>query len=244
MNGNADLPEIVRAGGQEAVAAYDAFCNNPGLAPATRRVYASQARRFLRWAERRGRTLDTLTENDLKSYRAELASGKSRRAATRYLSPVRCLLAELTQRGGPCPKSQPHGRKTTFATGRQEPSLSVSELKQAVRELGDQDEHSRFFQAGLVLLAPLAIGTMDPAAVADFTGVPEPRVREFAARFLAVSAWRPDGSIEVWSTGAGATSLADLELIEVYFDVCYAVREQGDGPQETANRDNGADAHG
>ncbi len=68
------------------------------------------------------------------------------------------------------------------------------------------------------MLAPLAVGTMDPTAVAAFTGVAEPLVRGFAARLLAVRAWRPDGKIEVWSTGAGATSLSDLELIEVYFD--------------------------
>jgi len=202
MNGNADLPEIVRAGGQAAVAAYAAFCDNPGLAPGTRRVYASQARRFLRWAGRRGRTLDTITETDLESYRAELASGKSPRAATRYLSPVRCLLGELTRAAGPCPKSQPHGREPMLATGPQESSLSLSELKQAVRELDPTwEEDSEFFRAGLVVLAPAAIDTMDPAAISAYTGVPEPEVRAYADRLLANRMWRPDRTVNLDPNG-------------------------------------------
>ena len=65
---------------------------------------------------------------------------------------------------------------------------------------------------------------MEPAAIAAFTGVPETLVREFAARLLKSGVWRPDCKIDVWGEeDKGATSLGDLEITEVYFDVLIAV---------------------
>lgn len=218
------LPDIIRASGDDAIVAYAIFCTEPGLTPGTRRVYAAHARRFLRWAGRRGRTLETIAAADLEAYRAELAAETLPRVASRHLSPIRRLLGALARASDPA--GRPHRRGTIAAPGGREPAPSLAELKEAVRELGDPDEDSRFFQAGLVMLAPLAIGTLNPATIAEFTGVPGPRVREFSARLLTARTWRLDGTIEVAHAYAGATSLGELDLMEVYFDVCSAAGGQ------------------
>ena len=87
------------------------------------------------------------------------------------------------------PKSRPNGR-----------TLPLAELKRIVLEIGKDDgwqEGDESFQAGLVLIAPLSITTMDPVAVSQFTGVPEPLVREFAGRLIENGVWRPDGKLAV-----------------------------------------------
>jgi hypothetical protein len=116
------------------------------VAPGTRHVYASQARRFLRWAEGRGRTLDTITATDLEAYRAELAAEKSPRAASKQLSVVRSLLGQLPRADGPAagprPRRHPRSPKAMPAINGREPSLSLSELKEAVRQLGNDDSGS------------------------------------------------------------------------------------------------------
>jgi hypothetical protein len=71
-------------------------------------------------------------------------------------------------------------------------------LKRIVLEIGAEDgwkEGFEDFQAGLVMIAPLSIKTMDPSVVSRFTGVPERLVREFADRLIANRIWRPDGKI-------------------------------------------------
>ena len=79
-----------------------------------------------------------------------------------------------------------------------EPSIPLAELKRIVLEIGEEDgwkEGSEDFQAGLVMIAPLSIKTMDPSMVSRFTSVPEPLVREFADRLIASGIWRRDGKI-------------------------------------------------
>jgi hypothetical protein len=67
-----------------------------------------------------------------------------------------------------------------------------------VFEIGEDDgweEGREDFQAGLVLLAPLSIRTMDPSAVSRFTGVPEPLVKEFARRLIGNGIRLPKGNL-------------------------------------------------
>jgi transposase-like protein len=79
-----------------------------------------------------------------------------------------------------------------------EPADPLAKLKRTVLVIGEPAEWAegdKDFQAGLVMLAPLEIGSMDPAAVSAFTGVPERLVREYAGRLAENGIWRPDGKI-------------------------------------------------
>jgi hypothetical protein len=196
------VPQIVRAAGDDAVRAYQEFLNDPVRATTTRKLYRLYAGRFFRWAESRGMNLETITAESLSAYAAEIAAAKSQLEATIYLTPVRGALGHLARSGvlatDPCPKGQPNGRGTQTMLNGPAPSIPLSELKRMVLEAGTEDgweEGVEEFEAGLVILAPFSIGTRDPAAVAAYTGVPEPLVREFAERLIANGIWRPDGKI-------------------------------------------------
>ena len=88
-----------------------------------------------------------------------------------------------------------------------EPTIPLTKLKQMVLEIGEPAEwaeEDEDFQAGLVMVAPLAIGSIDPAAVSAFTGVPKRLVREFAGRLVENGIWLPDGRIAAdWSEPDG-----------------------------------------
>jgi Phage integrase, N-terminal SAM-like domain len=220
------LPEIIRAAGKQAVRAYWEYLDDPKWKARTREMYGQHIRRFFRWAARRELTLQSITYASCAEFTASLSAP----SAKSILSAVRCLFKHLVTANvlaeNPLAPRRP-GPRPTVESGDLEPSISLSELKEAVRELGDWEEDSEFFQAGLVVLAPLSINTMETAAIASFTGVPEPVVREFAARLLESGVWRPDGKIDVWGEeDTGATSLGDLEITEVFFDVYIAVGNQ------------------
>jgi hypothetical protein len=232
MTNDTAIPGIIRAAGDEAVKAYRSYFDDATENPRTRGLYASRARRFFEWAGRRDLTLESIDAPALAAYKAELAAALAPQRAAPYLTPVRGVFRVLADTrvliGNPCPKGQPNGRERAGPLPA-EPCISLPELKAAVHELGDWEEDSRLFQAGLVVLAPVSIGTMDPAAVAAFTGVPESLVREFAARLLASGVWRPDGKLDVWGADEGAISLSDLEITEVFFDVYIAAGHRPEG---------------
>ena len=154
------VPEIVRAAGERAVAGYEAFCAAPSLRRAHARSTPSAPRRFLRWAERRERKLDTITTADLETYATELAVEKSKHEALIYLSPVRGLFARFVVEGvlaiDPCSKGQPNGRGKITSIGDPEPSLPLSDLKRIVLDIGESDgwkEGDEDLQAGLIMIA-------------------------------------------------------------------------------------------
>ena len=198
-----DVPEIIRAAGDDAVRAYLEFLHDPVRASTTRKLYRVHANRFFHWAESRGLSLETIDASTLASYAAEIAAAtKSQHVATIYLTPVRGVLGRLAKSRvlatDPCPKGQPNGRGTQKTLNGQMLSIPLSELKRIVLKAGEDDgweEEDEDVQAGLVMLAPMSIGTMDPSAVAAFTCVPEPLVREFAGRLIANGIWLPDGCI-------------------------------------------------
>ena len=77
--------------------------------------------------------------------------------------------------------------------------MSVSELKRTIEDEiallpGWDDEDS---QAALVMLAGFCIGTHDPDAVSEFTGVPLPVVEQVYRRLLENAIVSPDGSLDV-----------------------------------------------
>ena len=160
----------------------------------------ARARR-IRWAEKRNLTLGSVTGADLGAYREELAEEKSEHEAAVYLSPVRRMFGELVRAGvlaaDPCRRGQPNGRSTAADPDATSRLVPLSELKRIVLEVGEEDgwQEGDEVQAGLILLAPLSLDTMDPAALSSFTGVPEAKVVEFARRLVANGIWRPDGKI-------------------------------------------------
>ena len=68
------VPEIIRAAGERAVAAYREILDDPKWSAGTRRLYGRRARRFFRWAEARGLTLETIAGADAAAYAAEIAA--------------------------------------------------------------------------------------------------------------------------------------------------------------------------
>jgi hypothetical protein len=52
------------------------------------------------------------------------------------------------------------------------PLFPLSELKEVVRELDNWEEDNELFQAGLVVLAPLSIGTIEPKALSPIEAEP------------------------------------------------------------------------
>jgi hypothetical protein len=213
------VPALIAAAGEPAVRAYREFLDDPKWSPNTRKLYRVRARRFFRWAEARGLTLKAIDTPALAAYADEIARTKSRQEAPLYLTPVRGALGHLARSGvlasDPCPKGQPNGRGNENTADGSAPAIPLGELTRIVRELDNWEDDSEFFQAGLVVLAPLSIGTMDPAAVAAYTGVPEPQVREYADRLLANGVWRPDGAITVEGEDpeTGEPVLKDLDVI-------------------------------
>jgi hypothetical protein len=203
MSDNAPIPNIIRAAGESAMGAYRQFVADPKWSPSTRDLYRSRAARFFRWADARGLTLQSIDTPALAAYAAEIAATKSPHEATVYLTPVRGALGHLARSGvlatDPCPKGQRNGRTNEYAiNSASPPSIPLAELKRTVLEIGEEDgweEGDEDVQAGLVLLAPLSIKTMDPEAVSRFTGVAEPLVREFAVRLIENGIWMPDGTI-------------------------------------------------
>jgi hypothetical protein len=196
------VPEIIRAAGDDAVRAYREFLDDPVRAASTRKLYRNRTRKFFHWTESRGLSLAAIDADALAAYSAEIGATKSRHEVTIYLTPVRGVLGHLARSGvlasDPCPKGQPNGRGTQNKLDGPAPTITLAELKRIVLEGGAADgwtESDEDFRAGLVMLAPLSIHSMDPAAVAAFTGVPEPVVREYAGRLIESGIWRPDGRI-------------------------------------------------
>lgn len=141
-----DVPELVRAAGEPAVRAYQEFLDDPRWSPSTRKLYGQRARRFLHWAERLGRTLNSITTADLKSYAAELAAERSKHVAFTYLSPVRSLFGQFARSGvltiDPCPKGQANGRRKTSMIDGREPGPVGFPLLDLLAMLGNMEQES------------------------------------------------------------------------------------------------------
>ena len=237
--GGIDVPAIIRAAGERAVTAYQEFLNNRKWSPNTLKIYGQRARRFLRWAEGRGLTLESIGKAEIAAYATEVANGKSPHESIVYMTPVRGFFSQLVAAGvlteNPCATARQVSRQQAGSSFR-EPTIPLSELKRIVLEIGKEDgwmEGSEDFQAGLVMIAPLSIKTMDPSVLSRFTGVPEPVVREFADRLIADGIWRPDGKI------AGDWFDAEGGNFAFMLDVWVAIGDLERGP---AGEDNAATA--
>ena len=193
----AGVPALIAAAGDAAVRAYRGFVEDAGLSVNTRRVYRGHVRRFCRWAEARGLTLTMIDASHDAAFTAPLSAS----AANEVRSALRALFGRLvaadvlTANPFPPRRRGPAGGRDPRALA---PVIPLAELKQAAHELDPTwEEDSEFFRAGLVALAPAAGGTLDPAAIAAYTGVPEPEVRAYAGRLLANRMWRPDGTVNI-----------------------------------------------
>jgi hypothetical protein len=105
------VPSIIRAAGNQAVAAYRSYFEAASRSRNTRRLYASYARRFFEWAERRGLTPEMIDASALAVCRAELAAATSSQTASVYLAPVRGVFRALAEAGvlagNPCSSMSP-----------------------------------------------------------------------------------------------------------------------------------------
>jgi hypothetical protein len=98
-DGIGSIPEIIRASGDKAEAAYLAFLSQAKWSPATRKLYGTNARRFFDWAHRRGFTLQSISASCIDKYIADVTASKSRLTASIYLTPVRGLFGSLVSSG-------------------------------------------------------------------------------------------------------------------------------------------------
>jgi hypothetical protein len=172
-----------------AVAADRDHLDDPVPSPGTRKTYRDRAGCFFRWAASRGLTLGATDQAALLAYKSEIAAVKSLHQASIYLSPVYGVLGRLAAAGilprARCPQGRPGGRAGLGLIADPPPSIPLAELKAAVRELDNGEEDEESFQAGLVMLAPLSLRTIDPEPISRFTGVPLPLVGQFAERLLS-----------------------------------------------------------
>jgi hypothetical protein len=97
--GIGSIPEIIRASGDQAEAAYLVFIGRAEFRRGTRKVYATNARRFFDWALRRGFSLKSISACCIEDYITDVTATKSRTAAYIYLTPVRGIFRSLTISG-------------------------------------------------------------------------------------------------------------------------------------------------
>jgi hypothetical protein len=191
------IPAIVTAAGDAAVNAYVAYIEAPARSRNTRSLYEGALRRFFGWAKGQGHSLKSI---DLSVIEAYLQRGMYGSWPGAYRTPLRGVFRQwvaagvvqaspfdptASRRGGEVPTAGTAGK-------------TLEGLKQVVREIGVPDgwsEDSEDFQAGLVLMASLALNTTEPEAISQFTGVPLSVVRRFGRRLLANGVWQEDGSI-------------------------------------------------
>ena len=191
------VPEIIRTAGDDAVRAYREFLADARLSAGTSRVYGGNIRRFFHWAQKRGLALTMIDVDHGAVYTASLSPTSARIAQSALRGVFGHLVAANVLAANPFPPRR-RERHWKDGWGVDGPRIPLPELKRIVLKASAEDaweEDSEDFHAGLVLLAPLSIGTMDPAAVAAFTGVPETLVKELAGRLIANGIWLSDGKI-------------------------------------------------
>lgn len=228
------VPAIIAAAGEDAVQHYRAFFHQESLRPSTRQLYGSIIRRFFRWAEKRGLALETICTSDASAFCDEVCCDST----ANYLSAIRSLFRHFETTGVLVASfSETLGKRS--AKDHQErktrPRVSLAELKEMLLELDESWENEpELFQAGLVLLSPLSLGTTDPEAISRFSGVPLPLVQEFAGRLLANGCWTAGAKIAVSSFDPveGGVCLILNVLVAVGLAECRFV-EEGDTSQPT-----------
>ena len=156
-----DVPGLVRAQGEKCVRAYRGFLEDAKWTPGTSRVYGRHLRRFFRWAESEGLTMETIDAGHWTAYAAALSPN----AAGNVLSVLRACSTHMVAAGALTANRFPPPRRP----GRQwvyncvtHPVIPLAELREIVHGLDHWEEDSEFFQDGLVVLAPLAFKTMTP----------------------------------------------------------------------------------
>jgi hypothetical protein len=98
-HGIGSVPEIVRASGDVAEAAYVAFLSQAKWSPTTRKLYATNARRFFNWTHRLGFTLQSISASCIDNYKKDVAATLSRITASICLTPVRGIFVSLVRSG-------------------------------------------------------------------------------------------------------------------------------------------------
>jgi len=191
----AAIPKLVTEAGRDAVEAYRAFFTGTQLKPTTLSIYGSAVSRFLRWAEQHGLLLAALARADAEAYLRDLGTRKTSTLDV-HLAAIRTFFRHLIDCG--VLSDNPFASLRAPYETPPQPDPQLTSLKRTVLEIGEADgwtEESEDFKAGLVMLAPLEIGTIEPEAISQFTGVPLPLVEQFAERLRVGGIWRSDGTI-------------------------------------------------
>ncbi len=129
----------MRVSGDQAVATYLAFFDQPKWRPSTRKLYGQHARRFFRWSAERALTLESIATTDVAAYSEEVAGAKSPHEASVYLTPVRGLFRRFMGSGvvfdNPFGKADSGGRQPADS-GFPKPRIPRVDLKRDVLEIG------------------------------------------------------------------------------------------------------------
>jgi hypothetical protein len=94
-----NVPAIVEAAGDAAVASYQTFFYESGFSKNTCKIYVGNARGFFRWAENRELRLESIKGNDVAAYASEVRARSSAQTAYVSLTPVRGLFRQFVRQG-------------------------------------------------------------------------------------------------------------------------------------------------
>jgi hypothetical protein len=216
MNATAPLiPESAATGEprglsiDDVLAAWESFALDAPYRSSTRILYRRIATRFLRWLEPQGiglaQVMPEVVERFLDAPSLSVPSKPTYRTALRFFfnAVVRQgLLAENPALAARLGRAREVNQEAITAPARRPPTRE--ELKGYVRELAldpmeDDDED---FNAALVLLAGLHLGTGKILPLSRLTGVRPRHVAEFAARLRANDVWTSCGKTSgQWEDG-------------------------------------------
>jgi hypothetical protein len=121
----------------------------------------------------------------------------------------------------------PSGRDTFVVGHPKAPSVTRPELMRFIRGLPDMLGWGKEeYQAALVMLATLAIGSRDARAVSRYSGVPLAAVKRYYERLEEGGIWLPNGSLRAHWTDP------ELGLKAFWQDVLIATGKVGRAKRE------------
>jgi hypothetical protein len=177
------VPSVIVAAGEQATREFLAYFSGLDVNEDTRVVYRSTVRRFFRWAEARGLTLEGIHQDHMR----EFLEGLSRLVLQQVLPILRRFFNHLVNAG--------------IVHNNPVASLKASAIWPTVEDLQDilleadpsLTEDCDAFQAQLVLLAGVFRGNKDLEALSRFTGVSLDVVQQYAANLREAGVWTEEG---------------------------------------------------
>ncbi len=145
------IPDLILAAGELAVTAYRKFLEDPKWSENSREEYRQHIRRFFRWAEARGLTLETINASDVVAYVAEIEAAASPQTAKPYVRTIRRLFEHLVREGAcadnPCRSFLPASRRLGRTAWHPRPSLRPQDVPKLVQSAGERacEEYRAYF---------------------------------------------------------------------------------------------------